>query len=46
MFDILGKDLILPHFFKCMNCKNILPIPNKRTESFQLALEHSEAMLR
>ncbi len=45
MLDILGEDVVLAHFFECMHCKNLLPLPNKRMESSQLSFEHPEAIL-
>jgi hypothetical protein len=45
LLDVLDEDVILAHFFKCMNCKNVLPLSNKRTESSKLSVEHPEAIL-
>ena len=46
ILDVRVEDVILTHLFKCMNCKDVLALSDKRTESFKLSLEHPEAILR
>ena len=40
-----SRNVILTHFFECVNCNDVLSLTKKRSESFQLSLEHPEAIL-